>query len=83
MRVLLDYFNGLSLKVKLAKEDIDILVKKIESKDKEDVGINKRIVSSSKIEPITRLRKNVEEVKKEQECPEVQFIKDRIEDIFK
>jgi len=83
---LTEYFEELSSKIRSAKTDIQILAAKVQKEDKkEEKGTkeNKRIISSTTIEPVTRLRKDLSEVKNEQENPEIQFAIDRINDAFK
>lgn len=80
------YFEELSSKIRSAKTDIEILVVKIQKEDKKEEKVpkeNKRIISSTTIEPVTRLRKDLSEVKNGQENPEIQFAIDRINDAFK
>lgn len=83
---LTEYFEELSAKIRSAKTDIEILTVKVQKENKEkgkDTKENKRIISSTTIEPATRLRKDLSEVKNEQENPEIQFAIDRINDAFK
>jgi len=85
---LTEYFEELSAKIRSAKTDIEILAAKVQKEDKKEKENkedkeNKRIISSTTIEPITRLRKDLSEVKNEQENPEIQFAIDRINDAFK
>jgi hypothetical protein len=92
MSDLFDYFEEMGNKVKSVQMDIDATVAKLQKEgekkdadkkdDKKDKS-NKRVFSSNSIEPVTRLRKDVNEVNKAKENPEIQFIKDRIGDIFK
>jgi len=83
---LTEYFEELSAKIHSEKKDIEILAAKAQKEDKEKgkgTKENKRIISSTTIEPATRLRKDLSEVKNEQENPEIQFAIDRINDAFK
>ena len=77
------YFEDLLGKVNKTKADINIMIKKIEDDGGSEKKDDKRIISSSSIEPMTRLRKNVNEVKNAQENPYEQFIIDRVNDVFK
>jgi hypothetical protein len=83
---LTEYFEELSAKIRSAKTDIEILAAKVQKENKEkgkDTKENKKLISSTTIEPVTRLRKDLSEVKNEQENPEIQFAIDRINDAFK
>jgi hypothetical protein len=77
------YFEDLLGKINKTKADINIMIKKIEDDGGSEKKDDKRIISSSSIEPMTRLRKNVNEVKNAQENPYEQFIIDRVNDVFK
>ena len=85
-----NYFDDLLDRVKNIKIDIGITIKKIKSEDdnkynnKEDNSKkDKRIISSTKLEPMTRLRRDMNEIKNAQESPNTQFIIDKINDAFK
>jgi len=83
---LTEYFEELSAKIRSAKTDIEILAAKVQKEDKKEdknTKENKRIISSTTIEPVTRLRKDLSEIKNKQENPEIQFVIDRINDAFK
>ena len=77
------YFEDILGKINKTKADINIMIKKIEDDGGSEKKDDKRIISSSSIEPMTRLRKNVNEVKNAQENPYEQFIIDRVNDVFK
>jgi hypothetical protein len=90
MSDLFDYFEEMSGKIKEVQIDINATIVKLQkegndNKDKKDKkeGKDNRIISSNAIEPVTRLRSSVNEVNSAKENPEIQFIQDRIEDIFK
>jgi len=83
MDKLSDYFEDILGKIKEAETDINILIKKIKEEGGSKVKNNKRIISSTSLEPMTRLRKDVAEVKNAQENPHEQFVIDKINDIFK
>ena len=80
---LFDYFEEMGDKIKSVQRDIDTTITKLQKEGDKDSKSDKRVISSNAIEPVTRLRKNVNEVNEAKENPEMQFIKDRIEDIFK
>jgi hypothetical protein len=83
-------FEDMSKKFLDLSQEINAFVLKLNSKkdSKEDSKKdgkedNKRIFSNRSVEPMNRLRKNEDEVKQSQESPEIQFILDKISDIFK
>jgi len=74
-------FEKLEKNFSKAKIDIDTL-----KTDIEKISISSKTgekASRSSLEPITRLRKNKEEIEKAKENPEIQFIEDKLNDILK
>ena len=55
----------------------------VELKDLADSIKNSKDPMEGKLQPTTRLRKNVEEINKANENPELQKIKDRLSDILR
>jgi len=79
MSDLFEYFEEMGNKIKGVQTDILATIVKLEEEGKSD----KRVISKNSIEPVTRLRSSVNEVNDAKENPEIQFIKDSINDIFK
>jgi hypothetical protein len=81
-------------KIKELQEEVAKIIaeKKLKEIDEQNVKEKSEVaqkqpleqkVSSKRVQPLTRVRKNVEEIKQIQKNPEQQFIIDRISDIFK
>lgn len=79
MSDLFDYFEEMATKMEEVQKDIDATVIKLQKEGKSD----SRVISKQTIEPATRLRGSINEVNEAKENPDMQFIKDRIDDIFK
>lgn len=82
-----DYFKRLSVDLELLSDDIPRLIKSVEKSQKMD---EKQKMEPRKfeglpprsLEPISKLRKNKEEIKEANANKEVFFVKDRIKNIF-
>lgn len=91
MQELVDIFENAKQRIESIKQEILILsdemrekkVKEKEGEKNKDDSSSKRIYSKLSIEPMTRLRKDVKEVKEAEENPEIQFVVDKLGDIFK
>ena len=76
-------------KIQVGVEKLHVDIKNISSnrvkpdKDREIKPGQLTQKPSSTIQPMTRIRKNMQEIKKAQESPELTMIEDRLKDIFK
>lgn len=88
-----DFINDKCQKIKELREEVEKMIseKKLKgiedqkAKEKSEVKQKEPLeqkVSSKRVQPLTRIRKNVEEIKQIQKNPEQQFIIDRVNDIF-
>ncbi len=76
---LIKYFEIVARNLQSVSNDIVLLQGKLESSDKLS---DKRIISSTTVEPFSRLRDKKEDLEYAQENPEFQFVIDRINDSF-
>lgn len=73
------YLNSISEELRILNEDISKIT--IEKK-KEEEGKELKKPSLKSIQSITKIHKNKEEAQKAKECPELEFINDRMNRIF-
>jgi hypothetical protein len=73
-------FNTMSVALYGFKNDLEKMQSEIKNEKK--VEDNKRIITSSSIEPMTLLRKNAVEIKQAEEKPREAFINDRLTEIL-
>jgi len=80
------FIDDICSKTKILKNDIDRIIsnKKMAGTKGDDkkIGVNRKPMNLKSFQPVTRLRKNKEEIIKAKENPELTFIMDKISDIF-
>lgn len=75
-------FRTASVKMIELEEEFKQLLEKMKTDSGASEKNKERIVSSKSVEPMNRMRKNVSSVKTAEDNPEVQFLMDRLGDIF-
>lgn len=83
MNELDDFIKELEEKIKTAEEGLEIIRQNIEKndEDKKDKKDKKKPILNRGIQPMTRMRANIEEAKDAEENPELQAIIDSFNDI--